>query len=651
LTVGAFALSGVSTLTNNSTSPTAVSVAAGGSIAAVSIANNAGTSTNDGTLTAPTFANAAGATLTNRGTLTGGAVSNSGTATSTGTLTATTFANSGTFNGAGTFNGGAATNTGQFVVTGSLAGTTTSFGNNAGGEVFLDGRSFTGIVTFNNNAGGSVFSTGTSLLGAGTFNNASTAALSLQQKGLPLKDQLAGDRLTLTGNYVGTPGSAINLDVNTATRAADVLTINGAATGSSAINVNLVGQNAFVFTAPVDVVVAGAGSNLTTDRLGRIGTTRGFFDYFLRANPANAGGFQVVSQFNSGAVSGVASGVAGVINSLQAGFHQPSSAIISRPDNCQPNQLMGGPFMRLNAGETTVRSSSTASSTGLTSDSSTKSNSRFSGGQGGVDLGICNVNNSGWNLHAGVMGGFVSTKATGISSTPNPGGAGQPALRTRTQIDMEVPFFGGYFFATNGPLTAEFNVRKDDYKSKVTAFDPDVVAPVNFVGANQRLRGDGLSFNGSMSYRFTYGENAYLEPAVGLSKGSSRFNNLPFATEAGDFMSFSNSESLLGRIGFNAGIAVSVTDNLVVVPFVNMSVWREFAKPTRARAIFPDKGPSGSALAFDVETDRVGTFGQFGAGVQFRVLNTPLLGFLRADMRVGEKIEGKAINAGLRLQF
>lgn len=647
--LGAFALTGVSVFTNNSTSANAVSVGAGGSLTAASVANNAGIFANAGTVTAPTFANAAtlsnngtvtaatslnnSGTLTNGGTLNAGTFGNTGLATSTGSLTATTFNNAGTFNGAGSFNAGSASNSSIFTVTGALGGVTTGFNNS--GTFNLTGGNFTGVGAFANS--GTVNSSGARTLGAASFTNAATGTISMQ-------NGVANDALTLTGTYAGVAGSRIALDVDTAAGSADRLTINGTAGGASRIDVNLLGSNAFAFATPVDVVVAGAGSTLSVQNLGRIGG-RGFFDYFLRQDPANSSRYQVVSQFNSSPVSGVASGVAGVINSLQAGFHQPASAIISRPDNCQPNQIMGGPFIRLNAGETTVRSGSSGAGGGTTFSAATKSESRFSGAQGGVDLGICNVSGSGWNLHAGIMGGFVSTKASATSSTPNPAGAALAPLRTTTQVSMEVPFYGAYFFATNGPFTAEFNVRKDDYKAKVTAFD--AATGVNFIGPAQRLKGDGLSYNASMSYRLTIGERAYFEPQIGLSKGTTRFDDLPFATGiAGDRMSFSKADSLLGRVGFNAGYAVSVTDNLVVVPFLNAAVWHEFAKPTQARAVFASQG-----LTFDVSTDRVGTFGQVGAGLQFRLLNTPLLGFVRADARFGDKINGRALNAGVRLQF
>ena len=52
-----------------------------------------------------------------------------------------------------------------------------------------------------------------------------------------------------------------------------------------------------------------------------------------------------------------------------------------------------------------------------------------------------------------------------------------------------------------------------------------------------------------------------------------------------------------------------------------------------------------------ISVSRIGTFGQFGVGVAAQVPNSGLLGFLRADYRIGGQIEGYGINAGLRYQF
>jgi hypothetical protein len=48
---------------------------------------------------------------------------------------------------------------------------------------------------------------------------------------------------------------------------------------------------------------------------------------------------------------------------------------------------------------------------------------------------------------------------------------------------------------------------------------------------------------------------------------------------------------------------------------------------------------------------RIGTFGQLGLGVSGQVLQTGLLGFVRADWRFGQNLSGYAVVGGMRYQF
>ena len=111
-------------------------------------------------------------------------------------------------------------------------------------------------------------------------------------------------------------------------------------------------------------------------------------------------------------------------------------------------------------------------------------------------------------------------------------------------------------------------------------------------------------------------------------------------------MTFDRTDSTLGRLGVNFGAAFQAGERLILAPFGTLSVWREFGRPSTAHVFINSAGQT-----FDVATQRVGTFGQAGVGVQFKVLNSPLLGFVRGDVRFGQRIEGKALNAGVRLQF
>ncbi len=54
---------------------------------------------------------------------------------------------------------------------------------------------------------------------------------------------------------------------------------------------------------------------------------------------------------------------------------------------------------------------------------------------------------------------------------------------------------------------------------------------------------------------------------------------------------------------------------------------------------------------FASQTERVGTFGQVGGGLQLRLLDSPWSGFVRGDYRFGDKIDGFALNAGVRGNF
>jgi hypothetical protein len=58
-----------------------------------------------------------------------------------------------------------------------------------------------------------------------------------------------------------------------------------------------------------------------------------------------------------------------------------------------------------------------------------------------------------------------------------------------------------------------------------------------------------------------------------------------------------------------------------------------------------------ASVNFGITSDRVGTFGQVGAAVQFKVLDIDLLGFVRGDLLFGNSITGAGLNIGLRKQF
>ncbi|MBX9647386.1 MAG: autotransporter domain-containing protein [Xanthobacteraceae bacterium] len=250
--------SGLTALTNNSTSATAVVVSTGRLLTVTgAIANNAGTYINNGTTTAASTSNASGATFNNNATGTlnstlnnDGSTNNAGTinglATNTGNGTLTTtgtlangLTNTGVVNAQGTINGPIANNAGGINVTGALVGNST-FTNAAAAAMNINGQSFTGSTTYINSGFTNLITAGilsaTSITNNGTFLNSGTTT---------------GTFTMAAGNLSGT-GNTQSLTVNGGTFAPG----NGTAGSSMTITGNMVLQAAATYLVQVDPTTA-----------------------------------------------------------------------------------------------------------------------------------------------------------------------------------------------------------------------------------------------------------------------------------------------------------------------------------------------------------------------------------------------------------
>jgi hypothetical protein len=121
--------------------------------------------------------------------------------------------------------------------------------------------------------------------------------------------------------------------------------------------------------------------------------------------------------------------------------------------------------------------------------------------------------------------------------------------------------------------------------------------------------------------------------------------NVPACT-----LSFNSIDSAIGRAGLRVGTSFQ-NGNLALQPFVAASVWDEFASNTKSTFTPTGSGFAGSGFSLDVDSSRVGVFGQFGAGVAGRLVNTGWLGYVRADYRTGDNITGWDVTGGIRYEF
>ncbi|WP_342363838.1 beta strand repeat-containing protein [Terrarubrum flagellatum] len=284
---------------------------------------NAGLVTNNGTYNANVTSNTG--TITNNGTWNGNVASSSGILTNAGTwngsiVNSGTFANSGivsnglTNSNIATTTGGALNganvNSGTFTVNGATTANST-FANS--GTFALTGGNFTGVTTFTNS--GTVTATGSRTLGATSFVNTAAGLIDLRNGSIT-------DSLTLGGGYTGVAGSRIALDIDLSRASgarADLVTVNGAGSGSTSLVFNIVQPGTVAFATPIDVLTVTGGSSLSVNQ--GLVATNGFINYFAESSPGS-GRFQVVSVFNPAPVAGVATGLNSAISSLTTGFFE-----------------------------------------------------------------------------------------------------------------------------------------------------------------------------------------------------------------------------------------------------------------------------------------------------------------------------------------
>jgi hypothetical protein len=364
------------------------------------------------------------------------------------------------------------------------------------------------------------------------------------------------------------------------------------------------------------------------------------------SNPLPAGNFGIVSGgnlFNSWGPSAVcatasaATSITSAITTVNMAFITEASAFVSAPNNPSVNQLGGGIWIRGVGGQNIISSTGTATGVPVGGTLATESRERtgYGGFQAGVDLGRFNLGGSGLNVVFGVTGGLLDATA---NEEIGPG-----------HYTFNVPFIGGYVAVTQGHFFADAQVRGDFYNMAATNSN------LGLSGAG--FNGDAVTFTTSAGYRYDIG-SYFVEPSVGFiwsrlsSIGSLAVPGIPITFPLAPTccvppgtLSFNSIDSAIGRAGLRVGTSFQ-NGNLALQPFITASVWDEFA--SNAKSTFT---PTGGGFALDVDSSRVGVFGQFGVGVAGKLLNTGWLGYVRGDYRTGDNITGWDVTGGIRYEF
>ena len=345
--------------------------------------------------------------------------------------------------------------------------------------------------------------------------------------------------------------------------------------------------------------------------------------------------------------------IAGALGNLNTAFQtQQGSAFVSAPSDPKPDQPGGGVWVRSVGGEvnnkfSTNTNASINNGTGLFNSNGTfaqNTNCRgsvhesFAGMQVGQD--ISRLNWGGWNVHVGTTAGYLASHAFA-----NNGAAS----------DFEVPFVGSYLVATYGRFFADVMVREEFYNINQTDFS---------VGTyNQRSSAHALSVSSSAGYNFALPNNWFIEPSGGFTWSRANVDSYnvgsppilvpPFGSFfPGLFLATATTapiQSEIGRLSLRVGTTLT-SGNIILQPFASASVYHEFAGNVTSSFVTT---PATAQFTYSsaTSTSRVGTYGQYSLGLAAQVANTGWLGFVRADYRNGNNIDGWTGNAGLRYQF
>ena len=590
---------------------------------------NTGTLTTTGALsatslsTSDTFVNANA--FTGALTVTGGMAANSGTITGPVSVTGGTLATTGTVAGAlnnaaavqarGAVNG-AVTNSGTFAVTGTLTGNGSALTNT--GILTVGGNLFNGMGAVSNSAAGTI--------SVGTLTNAGAlSAASLSNAGaVHMANGRTGDGVHVTGAYTGTANSVLSFDVNLMTGQADHLTA-GTLSGTSVVRINNVAGGKTYLAAPIVLVSStGGAGTLTADT--DAGTTaalasQSLISYGFR-NITGTGDWGIVSTLNTPALTSLTASLTSYVTAQNLNLADLPDQVFVRDGDYGVNQFLGHSWARTFTGDLSLTQDFTISDA-YSAGAATEALSSQTGTQFGFDAGVYNIHGTGVSLRVGLMAGSTDAKVS-------------DETLSGAHIDIDAPNYGYYAALTHNGLRLSVQNRSEVMKT-------DVTNPVlGLVGSPLKARSE--TFSVALSKRFDVA-SVFVEPVIGAMTTRVDTDALDIPGDQGS-VKIALLKSRLIRAGARVGTTIT-TRSVVWTPYGELNAWQEGAGRTQT-AYLPEQPSAPVWLA----GSRAGTFGQALAGVTAQSRsNANLSGYVTADVRRGDKLEGWTVRADVKYRM
>jgi hypothetical protein len=622
-----------------------------------------GTTALTGAITAATTVVSGTLTVT-AGTITGAAENDGGTITVVGgTFTGGLTNTDGTLNLAGSINGNitnddtanataATTFTAGNTYTNSGTTSLSLFGfsglasvtNEADGIINVGSGITLSATSISNLADGSIFINSGTV--AGAFSNAGILGVngagiitgSLVNTGqVTLLDGAVGDTLTISGPVSG--GGIYALDINLDNGTTDKIIASGDdATGliQLAFDPILTGDGTLL---PDIVVFDGVAAGATISQTGL--PTGGAILYGVSIDGSN---IEVNSTINP-AVAGVAAGAAVTQSLIGTVVNRPTSPFVSGlalEESCS-----SGGYLRASAGQASITGTSTNNNITNTSTVDT----RFSGVQGGADIGCYDGRFfNGWDGAIGVMAGYNNgSTLQGVYSDPI-----NKSVQTGTSAsDFNQTYAGLYLAGSKDRISGDVQLRFDhtQFDLSETAILPYL--PIGLDGLSYAT--DSTTFGTRLNYRFDVNEDKGINfiPTIGfnytsttgatltLNDGNGTLEITPFNTVVG-FVGGTLTKTKIGEDGQSA-----------TTTFISGNYYKDFGGDRLAIFDNATLDPT------DISLGSLGGFAEASIGVNYvKVLEKGPAGAkqlnanLRADARFGDNVsDSYSLTAQVRLSF
>ena len=314
-----------------------------------------------------------------------------------------------------------------------------------------------------------------------------------------------------------------------------------------------------------------------------------------------------------------------ILNTIDTAFLTQTNAFVVSKSPARPNEVGGGVWARGVGGQVTIDGSATVTIAGVQSPCSSRSRLDYAGFQVGADIAKFNLDRSGTNVHFGVTGGSIHGNGSEIGGL--------------ARGEADVPFFGIYGAINGHGFFA-------DVLARWTFLDQNITQPQAGL-SNQKADGHEFAVSASAGYHHSFG-SWFLEPSAAVIAGRLEVDpvtvpgNPPVVAGT---MFVQDIDTLLARFGVRIGTTMK-SGGVVWQPFVAVNVWHEFAGDAHMR--FDN---TLGATQFTLTAGRVGTYGQYVAGLGVQVPKSNWSAYGRFDCRSGEDLEAWGVNAGLRYNF